>query len=250
MRLLYGLLAIIQFSFAFHALRTGRGGIWITVIIVFPVVGCLAYYFMEVFPHSREQRALRRQVRDIAKALNPDGELKRRAEELEQTESVENRMRLGDECLERGMFDEAIRLYEGCLAGPYANDPALLFSCARARFYNGEMRQAGEVLDRLRTAHPDYRADEAALLAARVHEALGDTKRALEGYERLRDRYVGFEAKYRYGQLLERVGRRDEAQALYALILRNARRSVLESERQWVKLAGEAQEQMREKAVA
>ena len=55
MRLLYGLLAIIQFSFAFHALRTGRGGIWITVIIVFPVVGCLAYYFMEVFPHSCEQ---------------------------------------------------------------------------------------------------------------------------------------------------------------------------------------------------
>jgi TolB-like protein len=36
----------------------------------------------------------------------------------------------------RGAFDEAIRLYEGCLEGPHANDPAILFSCARARFYN------------------------------------------------------------------------------------------------------------------
>ena len=39
------------------------------------------------------------------------------------------------------MFDEAIRLYEGCLERQYQDDPALLFSCARARFYNGHLRQ-------------------------------------------------------------------------------------------------------------
>ena len=246
MRFVYVLLAIIQFSFAFHAVRTGRGGLWVTLIIVFPVVGCLAYYFMEVFPQSREQVAVRRKIRDIAKALDPDRELERRAEELAESETVENRARLADECLERGMFDEAIRLYEGCLSGPYANDPALLFSCARARFYNGHVREAGEILSRLRAQHPKFRADEAALLGARVDEALGDTARALAGYEALRERYVGFEAKYRYAQLLDRSGRGPEAQVLYAWIVRNARRSALESERQWVKLAYEA----REKAAA
>src|SRR5688572_18544980 len=188
MRFLYVLLGIIQFSFAFHAVKTGRGGMWVTIIIVFPVVGCLAYYFMEVFPQSREQRAVRKHVRDIAKTLNPDGELLRRTEEVAVSASVENRARLGDECLERGMFDEAIRLYEGCLEGPHANDPGLLFSCARARFYNGDMRQAEEILARLVKAHPKYRPDEAALLAARVHETLGDTQRALAGYAALKDR--------------------------------------------------------------
>ena len=242
MRLLYILLGIIQFSFAFHAMRTGRGGMWVTIIIVFPVVGCLAYYFMEVFPQSREQRALRRQVRDIAKALNPDGELKRRTEELAQTDTIENRSRLADECLERGMFDEAIRLYDGCLDGPYANDASLLFGCARARFYNGQMSQAGEILARLAQSHPRYRPEETALLRARVDEAIGDTHKALEGYAALRDRYVGFEAKYRYAQLLQRTGRDAEAQALYAFIVKNARRSALESERQWVKLASQARE--------
>ena len=67
---------------------------------------------------------------------------------------------------------------------------------------------------------------------------------ALEGYARLRERYVGFEAKYRYAQLLDRQGRSAEAQALYAWIVKNARRSALESERQWVKLAFEAQEKV------
>jgi hypothetical protein len=244
MRFLYVLLAIIQFSFAFHAVRTGRGGMWVTIIIVFPVVGCLAYYFMEVFPQSREHRAVRKQVRDIAKALNPDGELKRRTEEASQNASVDNRAKLADECLERGMFDEAIRLYEGCLEGPYANDPAILFSCARARFYNGEARQAEEILARIVRSHPQYRADEVQLLHARALQDLGETQRALDAFAQLKDRYVGFEAKYRYALLLESVGRGREAQELYGFIVANARRSALESEQQWVKSARRAQEKV------
>jgi hypothetical protein len=237
-------LAVIQFSFAFHAMKTGRGGMWVTIIIVFPVVGCIAYYFMEVFPGTREQRAVRKHVRDIAKALNPDGELKRRSEELEQTASVENKSALGDECLERGMFDEAIKLYQSCLVGPHANDPAILFSLARARFYNGDMRPAEEIIEKLLVAHPKYRNDEVLLLRARVDEALGATQRALNAYEALRARYVGFEAKYRYGLLLKRLGRDNEAYELFNFIGANAKKSALDSEREWVKLAAEEQEKV------
>src|SRR5512146_1387571 len=83
MRLLAILLAVIQFTFAFHAVRTGRGAKWVMIIVLAPVVGCLAYYFIEVFPDSREERQLRRHVRDIARTLDPDGELKRRTEEVQ-----------------------------------------------------------------------------------------------------------------------------------------------------------------------
>jgi hypothetical protein len=237
MRLLFVLLGIIQLSFALHAVKTGRGCMWVTIIMVFPVVGCLAYYFMEVFPRSREEYALRRKVRDIAKALNPDGELKRRAEEVARTASVENRVKLADQCLERGMFEDAIRLYDGCLEGPHANDASILFSCARARLYNGDTRQAEQILIRVAKSHPKYRGDEVLLLLARAQEGLGDTQAALASYEALRDRYVGFEAKYRYGMLLKSLGRDAEADSLFSFIAANARRSAIESEKQWVKLA-------------
>ena len=242
MRVLYVLMAVIQFSFAFHAVKTGRGAMWVTLIIVFPLVGCLAYYFVEIFPQSREHRAVRKHVRDIAKALNPDGELKRRAEDLGISDSIENRTRLADECLERGMFDDAIRLYEACLEGPYANDAGILFGCARARFYNGDMKRAGEILAKLQQAHPKYKTDDVLLLRARVYEADEDIDRALEAYEALRNRYVGFEAKYRYAALLDRVGRHQEAQGLYNFIATHARRSSLDSEQQWVKLAAKERE--------
>ena len=242
------LLAIIQFSFAFHAMKTGRGAKWIMIIILAPVIGCVAYYFLEIFPHSQEERALRKRVHDIAKALNPDGELKQRTEDVAVSASVQNREALADECLDKGMFDEAIRLYEGCLQGPHANDARLLFGCARAYFYNANHRQAEEILARLEKAHPRFRRDEARLLRARVLEALGDTEGALAIYQELRDTFVGFEAKYRYGVLLRSLGREAEARELFAFIVTNARRSALESEQEWVKLASEERE--RESAAA
>jgi len=241
-RALFILTAIIQFSFAFHALKTGRDQKWIWIIILAPVVGCLAYYFMEVFPHSREERQLRKRIHDIAKALNPDGELQRRTEEVTNTASVQNRADLADECLEKGMFDEAIRLYEGCLEGPHANDPRVLFACARAYFYNGSHRQSEEILRRLKKAHPKFRRDEAELLEARVLDAIGEHDRAVGLYESLRNRYVGFEAKYRFAELLRRLGREREAAELFDFIVSNARRSALESEQEWVRLAAKARE--------
>lgn len=250
MRFLYVLMAIIQFSFAFHAVKTGRGALWVTVIIMFPVIGCLAYYFMEVFPQSREHRAVRKHVRDIAKALNPDGELKRRTEEVTVSASVDNRAALADECLEKGMFDEAIRLYEGCLEGPHKDDPRILFACARARFYNGDNRPAEEILGQLARVHPKYRPDEVQLLQARVLETLGETQRALGIYEQLRNRYVGFEAKYRHAVLLNKLGRGAEAQELFSFIGANARRSALESEQKWVRLAAEERQKENEQATA
>ena len=238
------LLVVIQFSFALHALKTGRGARWIMIIILAPVVGCLAYYFMEVFPHSREERELRKHVGDIAKALNPDGELKRRTEEVAVNASADNRAKLADECLEKGMFDEAIRLYEGCLEGPHKDDARILFGCARAYFYNGAPRPAEEILQRLVKAHPKFRGDEVKLLEARVLDALGETTRSLALYAQLREGYVGFEAKYRYAALLKRLGRTAEAREIFDYIVANARRSALESEQEWVKLAQREREEV------
>ena len=126
MRALYILMAIIQFSFAFHAVKTGRGCMWVTLIIVFPVVGCLAYYFLEVFPNSREERALRKRMRNFAKTMNPDAEMQQRAQDLAVNPSVENRCKLADELAGRRMFDDALRLYGSCLEGPYAEDKMIL----------------------------------------------------------------------------------------------------------------------------
>ena len=53
---------------------------------------------------------------------------------------------------------------------------------------------------------------------------------------------MGFEAKYRYALHLKRLGRAKEAAELFDFIATNARRSALDSEQEWVKLARKERE--------
>ena len=89
-----------------------------------------------------------------------------------QAARVEARMKLAADRVERGMFAEAVRLYEGCLKGPFARDAATLYSCARAYFFNGETQHAAKVLARLEKVQPTYRREDRLLFQARVRDSL------------------------------------------------------------------------------
>lgn len=83
MPLVGGVVLAIQLCFAYHALKTGRAYWWLFVIMGFPVMGCVLYYFVEVFPTSRESRSAEKAVRAIAKALDPDKELRAAVADVE-----------------------------------------------------------------------------------------------------------------------------------------------------------------------
>lgn len=242
MPLLGGIVLVIQFCFAFHALKTGRPYWWIFVIMAFPVMGCLIYYFVEVFPGSREHRRANKTARAIARAMQPDAELKRRAEELEICGSLDNKLALAAECLQHGMYPEAIRLYESCLEGAYATDGTILLAYARAAVEGGSLDKASGALARLREHTPKHRPSEARLLEARVLEARGETDAALAAYRELLPVFVGLEAKYRYGALLQKLERHEAAMEMFNDILRQAKRydSTVEEEERWIDSARQA----------
>ncbi|MGZ5118715.1 MAG: tetratricopeptide repeat protein [Burkholderiales bacterium] len=242
MPVLGGLVVLIQFCFAFHALKTGRPYWWIFVIMAFPVMGCMIYYFVEVFPGSREHRSAHRTVRKIVKALEPDADLKRRAEELEICGSVDNKRALAEECMNHQMHAEAVRLYESCLAGPFANDGAVLYGLARAAVEAANWSKARSAIGRLKIAAPKTRPLDVRVLEARLLEGTGQTDAALAVYRELIPGFVGLEARYRYGQLLSRLGQHEAAiQTLNEVITHSKRfASSVEDEHQWVAAARRA----------
>jgi hypothetical protein len=122
----------IQLCFAYHALKTGRPYWWLFVIMAFPVAGCLMYYFVEVFPTSRESRSAEKAVRSIVKSFDPEKDLRARVADVEACGSVDNRAALARECTARGMHAEAAALYRSCLSGVHEMDPDLRFGLAGA----------------------------------------------------------------------------------------------------------------------
>jgi hypothetical protein len=234
-----GLVFLIQFSFAIHAYKTGAPRWWIFVIFGFPVMGCVAYYFIEVFPGSREHRSARKVARKLVKKLQPDADLKRRAEELEICGSVDNKIALARECMEHQMYSEAASLYESCLQGAFSRDGTLLFGLAEAAIEGGLWDKADPVLAHLKADAPKVRPLDVRLFEARLHVGRGETEAALAIYRELIPVFVGMEARYRYGELLLKLGQQEAANHMFNEILAHAKRSsaLVDEEQEWVAAA-------------
>jgi hypothetical protein len=242
MPILTGIVVLIQFCFAFHALKTGRPYWWIFIIMGFPVMGCVIYYFVEVFPGSREHRSVHKTARKLAKALQPDADLKRRAEQLEICGSVDNKIALAGECMNHQMYAEAIKLYESCLTGAFQTDGAILFGLAKASVEQRDWDKASVTLARLRADAPKSRPLDVRLLDARVLEGRGENDAALAAYRELVPAFVGLEARYRYGAFLTRLGQHEAASHMFNEVIKHSKRfaSSVEDEQQWASAARHA----------
>jgi hypothetical protein len=230
---------LIQVCFAYHALKTGRRW-WVFIIMAFPVIGCVLYYFVEVFPSSREGRDARNAARAIAKAFDPDKDLRARVADVEACGSVENRIMLARECTELRMNAEAAALYRSCLCGVYETDPDIRYGLAGALLLNGDFGEALNWSERLRASHPSYRTSDVGLAIARSLEGLGRLDDALREFGVLADTYPGEEGRWRYGALLERLGRTDAAREVFRRMLRNAERlpqHYREAQKDWLERA-------------
>ena len=242
MPILGAVVLVIQLCFAYHALKTGRPWWWIGIIMGFPVAGCLLYYFIEVFPDTRESRKAEKAVQAIVKSFDPDKTLRDKVANLEDCGSVENRIVLARSCMERRLYRDAASLYRSCLAGVYAQDAEIRFGLASALLGAGDFQEAHAVAAALRNSHAQFRAAEVQLIEARALEGLGRFDESLAGYRVLADTYAGEEGRWRYGALLLRMGRVAEAGELFRRMVRNAERMpqhYREAQHEWLALARE-----------
>jgi len=242
MPILGAVVLLIQLCFAYHALKTGRAYWWLFVIMAFPVIGCLLYYFVEVFPNTRESLKAEKAVHAIVKSFDPDKSLREHVANLEDCGSVENRIALARSCMDRRMHREAASLYRSCLAGVHQSDPDIRFGLASALLGAGDFKGAHGMAQALRHSHASFRAPEVRLVEAKALEGLGRVEDALAEYSVLADTYAGEEGRWRYGALLQRMGRGAEAGDIFRRMLRNADRMpehYREAQHEWLALARE-----------
>lgn len=240
-----GAVILLQLTVIFHAMKTRRPYYWIFIIMGFPVLGCVIYFIIEVLPGSRSERGLTKIGNDIAKAINPDRDLKRKAEELAICGSVENKLKMADELVERGMFDEAIPLFKSAREGQFYFAPDLLYGMARAHFFNGAHLEARKLLGELQEHAPRYYRQEVALMKARAAAKFGDRSIARAEIEALLDKFVGLEARYRYAEILFEDGQATRAKAELERVVDHAKRfKVGAEEKTWAKLARQGLDSM------
>ncbi|HET9577862.1 MAG TPA: tetratricopeptide repeat protein [Usitatibacter sp.] len=168
--------------------------------------------------------------------------LKKRAQEAQVHGSAERRLTLARECTEHQMHEEAIRLYESCLQGACARDSSVLFRLARAAVDAAHWDKAEATIARLKAEAPKTRPLEVRLLEARVLEGRGRRGAAYALYREILPRFMGLEARYRFGMLLMKQGEREAAVDTFNGIVDLGRSFApsLEEEQRWVAAARQA----------
>jgi hypothetical protein len=208
--------------FAIHAVKTGRPSWWLFVLLSFPLMGSVIYFFAVFLPDQSNTRGGRRAMRAIQNVLDPEGELREAQLEYDRTPSVQNRSRLAAALLAKGRNDEALAHFRACATGPYANDRAMLMGVAQAELAVGHPSAAKVALDSLFSTHPDARTPEAELLYARTLAATNDPT-ARSAFEAAVQRLDTIEAHGRLADFLAEAGDAAAARKHYDAVLSAAR---------------------------
>lgn len=200
----------VQVTCVVHLVKTGRNPLWLTALIFLPMVGAIAYFIVEILPGLQGNRHVRTAHAKASAALDPERELRKARAALELTDTVANRVRLGDACADLKRWSEAEAAYREALAKA-ADDAGTQAKLARTIFEQGHAGEALAMLDALELPAGQSERDRQAMLRARMLEHLGRNEEALAIYADVVTRLPGEEARCRYAALLLAEGWENKA---------------------------------------
>ena len=231
---------LLQIACAYHAYRNGHSQPWLFIILLFPLIGSIIYIVAVVLPGFQHTKEAQQLATGVRKLIDPDKDLRERLQQAELVDSADAKRGLAEELMRRGDFPAAARLLEGAATGVYADDPALLFMLARARFGAFDFVGTQKTLDDLRVANPNWQSGDAHLLYARALEGQGQEAAALSEYEAVAKYFAGEEAKCRLAMYLQKLGRAADARKVYQGVVKAGERAnkfQRQMQREWYALA-------------
>jgi len=228
---------LLYFGCIIHAIKTGRASYWLFILILLPGIGSAMYLLMEVLPEVRGSRAARKAVTHVGNTLDPDRMMRKRVENLDVADTADNKRHLAEECMKRGQWEDALKLYRSALVGPLADDPALMIGLAKALFGHGDFQEALDTLDALQKANPGYESREGHMIYARTLEMLGRSHEAADEYRSLIGYALGPEAQVRYGLLMKAMGDQQTAKTAFEEAVKTYGRRINKldrADREWI----------------
>ncbi len=205
-----------------HAVRTRQDSFWLWIILMFQPLGGLVYFVAIVVPALVRGPRARKLKEGAREALDPQRDYREARAAMDDTPTVQHRMRFAAAAMAIGRFEEAEAAYREAAQGVHADDPALQLGRAKALI---ELGRGQEALGPLEAIERAGEGTAASILAfARAYQLLQRPDEAERAYRAAVERMPGLEAIARYAAFLRAVGRGREAAELVAEIDRRTER--------------------------
>lgn len=188
----YYLILALQAYCAYHCYTNRNEYFWYFVIMFLPIIGCIAYLFMNVIQKEDVDKV----QGNIISAINPTKKITDLKKKFKFAETFENQVALADAYLEADDHDKAIEHYEASLKDVFQNDFYTMSKLEEAYYFSSRFEEAIACAEKIIDA-PKFKKSKAAFLYALALEKTGKETEAEEYLET-------FDAPYsRYQERLE-----------------------------------------------
>jgi hypothetical protein len=211
---------LVQLGCIVHVLKSGRPYWWCWVIFGFPFVGAAAYVFFEVRPKWGRVNW----ESFLWRLKSAEERIRIRRENLQESATIKNRLRLADELHHAGRHDEACEVLSEGRRGPFAKDAELMLRLATSHLEAGRPEKAWQLLEEIIPERSSDFAFHFKLTRARTLHALGKTADAEKLFAELMALKRSEAPRYYYARLLLDSQRREEGLSLLKDILLRYRR--------------------------
>jgi hypothetical protein len=193
----YIITIILQAICVIHCVRKGNQNNWIWLIVFLPLIGCLVYFFSEIFTN--------REIRTVT-----SGSIKKLEENFRFSDTFNNRIVLADAYLAGGQTDKAIPLYEGGLTGAFSENEHAIAQLILAYYYQKRFADVLKITPKIYN-QPQFSRSKAHILYAMSLAYSGNDEMAEKEFLGMKGRFSNFEARYYYALFLQKNNRNSEA---------------------------------------
>ncbi len=187
-----------------HAVKNGRTSPWIYLILFLPIIGSLAYIYIEILSQQR-MFSLEGLTAFIDKLLTrPAQKIARLEKELSFIDTITTRENLAKAYFEAGNMVKAIEYYNSCLNNLPANDLPIRNTLVKLYIKTKQYSQGLAEISVIQKQRLGKLTSDEQFCLAQIQENLGNYKEALESYSQAVNDYHSLEINYRYLLLLTR----------------------------------------------
>lgn len=221
--LYFGASVALQIICVLHVMRTGRNQMWMWIIIFFSLLGCVAYFLIEVLPAHGGNRYVRHARAQVGAKLNPEKALRQAQDALSIADTAANQIAVGDAFAALGRHRDAVPHYRQALDKTRGSDQTTAFKLAQSLFETGDAAETRRLLESLPATTGNV-ADRRNLLLARALAETGEDARARSIFEDVMTRLAGDEARCHYAHFLIDRGERGRARDILEEVHLRAKR--------------------------
>ncbi|MGK0316704.1 MAG: hypothetical protein ACI86M_002939 [Saprospiraceae bacterium] len=203
-------LVVLLYAFCiYHAYTNKADQKWFWIILIFPFFGS-SFYLYDTFYRRDEINVIKEEVKST---LVPDYKSNKLEKHLKYTDTVTNRIVLGDEYSRKGNYVEALALYNSCNEGLYKDDVHLLLKILKSNYLLDDYKAVIAFGDKIKQKKEFTNSNEKAAYAWALYYE-NRNEEALKNFEDLNISYSNYESRLEYARFLNLLDKRHETKSL------------------------------------